>query len=173
MLQAVVVGTPLPGHERPVLDLDDAGVDLGLERRAPVVGAAVVVEVEALGALEAVEGDPLRQVAGLVAEDRADREGDRRACTEGAGPALPDIVELASPSFDATGPRHDRGGHELSETSRHSACRFARRSLSSWSNRRIVLSHTVSGGSFIFFKPGSRLTGRELIFFSKASRDLA
>src|SRR5215210_4880924 len=114
MLQAVVVGTPLPGHERPVLDLDDAGVDLGLERRAPVVGAAVVVEVEALGALEAVERDPLRQVAGLVAEDRADREGDRRACAEGAGPALSHVAELASPGLDATGSRRSPGRRELS-----------------------------------------------------------
>src|SRR5215210_8580509 len=107
MLQAVVVGTPLPGHERPVLDLDDAGFDLGLERRAPVVGAAVVVEVEALDALDAVEGDPLRQVARLVAEDRADREGDRRACAEGAGPALPDVAELARPVAQSGSTRPD------------------------------------------------------------------
>src|SRR5262249_39672126 len=80
---AVFVGGHLPWLERPALNLDDPGVDLRRELGAPVVGASVVVEVEALHSLDAVEAHPLRQVAGFVSEDGADRQRGPRPGAEG------------------------------------------------------------------------------------------
>src|SRR5262249_15234460 len=73
----------------------------------PVVARVVLVEVEAFDSLPQVERDPLRQVARLVPEDRADREGHRPAAAE-IRPAVdqpladPDQalrIQLSSPTY--------------------------------------------------------------------------
>src|SRR5262245_48338699 len=97
-LQAVPICEPLPRNEREMLDVDDPRLDLRCELGPPVVTAAVVVEIEALHALDAVEADPLGQVWGLVAEDPADREADRRAGPERRPPALAHVPHLPAPA---------------------------------------------------------------------------
>src|SRR5262245_614433 len=101
--QAVLVGAQLAGHERPVLDLDDSGLDLRLQLRAPAVRAAVVVQIEALHTLDAVKAHPFRQVARFVPEDGANREPNRRPRAERSRPACPDVAEPAGPIPDLAG----------------------------------------------------------------------
>src|SRR5215210_1373250 len=113
VLEAVLIGAELRGDEWPMLDLDDPGFDLGLEHRAPLVGAAIVVEVEALDALKAVERHPLRQIASLVAEDRTDRERDRRPRAERRRPALSEVAGPPAPVPGLGGALPDRRRHQF------------------------------------------------------------
>src|SRR5215210_6447839 len=155
--EAVLVSQRLSGDEGPVLDLDDPGVDLRLELRAPVVAASVVVEVEALDALDAVKAHPLRQVARLVAEDRADRERDRRPRAERRRPALPAV---AGPTAPVPGPGRsfpEWGRRELSQPFLHrvfdevgwllAVVRLASIAVSSGANWTMVSSLTASTGN--------------------------
>ena len=67
---AVVIGLQLAGELRPVVDHHQVLLDVWPEHLHVVVGAEVVVEVEALEADEPVELEPFGQVLGLVAIDR-------------------------------------------------------------------------------------------------------
>src|SRR5262249_39333339 len=72
-LDAVRVGAPLSGNEGPSENLDYPRCDLWLQLNTPVVAAPVVIQIEALHTLNAMETHPLCQVASFVSEDRAHR----------------------------------------------------------------------------------------------------
>src|SRR5262249_16946825 len=87
----------LPRNQRPVPDLDDSRRDLRRELGAPVVGAPVVIQVEPLHTLNAVEAHPLGQVTGFVSENGANRQADGRPCAERPRPARSHVANPASP----------------------------------------------------------------------------
>src|SRR5690349_8709276 len=121
VLEAVLVGAKLGGLEGPVLYLDDPRLDFRLELRAPVIRAAVVVKVETLYTLEAVERHPFRQIASLVPKDGTDRKGNRGARAERGRPALPAVARPASPIPDPAGAGKQGSGRDAFAALRHRA----------------------------------------------------
>ena len=73
-VEHVAVAGHLSGLDRPLAVEHGPLGDVGRQHLAMVVGAEVVVEVEALDADELVELDPLAQVRCLVAVDHEDRQ---------------------------------------------------------------------------------------------------
>jgi hypothetical protein len=69
----MVEGPHEPRVRGPVVHLDEALLEVGRQHLTMAVGAAVVVQEEALGPDQPMELDPLRQVGGVVAVHRAHR----------------------------------------------------------------------------------------------------
>ena len=84
--QRVVVRGALPGELWPVEARHEAVVEVPLEERGRVVGAAVVVEEDVVDAEREVVRQPLLEVARLVADDRDDRGAEPRLGHERAAP---------------------------------------------------------------------------------------
>src|SRR5262245_42608682 len=155
-LQAVPIREALSRNEWEMLDVDDARLDLRGELGPPVVTAAIVVEVEVLHALDAVEADPLGQVWGLIAEDRADRQADRRAGPERRTPALAHVPRLPAPVPESRRSSPEGSRRKLSQPLLHRAADGAgtpRRAprvesmvLSAGANCRMLSSFTASTG---------------------------